>query len=52
MGLGELTPGIPAQEYERRRKDLMDALPDNSVVVCIAGQMKYMSGRESLSFYS
>lgn len=47
VGLGELTPGISAQEYDRRRKDLMDGLPENTIVVCIAGQMKYMSGRES-----
>ena len=36
------------EEYERRRKELMDRLPDDSLVVSIAGQMKYMSGRKSL----
>ena len=36
-------------EYERRRKALMDRLPDNSMVVCVAGQMKYMSGRKHSS---
>uniref|UniRef100_D8PL84 Aminopeptidase P N-terminal domain-containing protein n=1 Tax=Schizophyllum commune (strain H4-8 / FGSC 9210) TaxID=578458 RepID=D8PL84_SCHCM len=41
---GELTPGIPQEEYERRRKALMDSLPDNSVVVCAAAPIKYMSG--------
>jgi hypothetical protein len=40
----ELTPGIPSEEYERRRKDLMDSLPNNSVVVLIAAPVKYMSG--------
>ncbi|KAG2755665.1 peptidase M24 [Suillus brevipes Sb2] len=40
----ELTPGIPSEEYERRRKDLMDSLPSNSVVVLIAAPVKYMSG--------
>ncbi|KAL1704432.1 peptidase M24, structural domain-containing protein [Schizophyllum commune] len=44
---GELTPGIPQEEYERRRKALMDSLPDNSVVVCAAAPIKYMSGGES-----
>jgi intermediate cleaving peptidase 55 len=40
----ELTPGIPSEEYERRRKELMDSLPSNSVVVLIAAPVKYMSG--------
>ncbi|KAG2345012.1 peptidase M24 [Suillus weaverae] len=41
----ELTPGIPSEEYERRRKELMNSLPSNSVVVLIAAPVKYMSGR-------
>ncbi|KAF8489349.1 peptidase M24 [Russula emetica] len=40
---GEVTPGIPAWEYERRRKQLVDGLPDGSLVVCVAGHVKYMS---------
>ncbi|KAF9224423.1 peptidase M24 [Gyrodon lividus] len=40
----ELTPGIPVEEYERRRKELMDNLPSNSVVVSVAAPIKYMSG--------
>ncbi|KAF9458010.1 peptidase M24 [Collybia nuda] len=40
----DLTPGIPAEDYERRRRYLMDALPDNSIVVCVAAPIKYMSG--------
>ncbi|KAI0002876.1 peptidase M24, structural domain-containing protein [Russula compacta] len=39
----EVTPGIPASEYERRRKQLVDGLPDGSLVVCVAGHVKYMS---------
>ncbi|KAI0301929.1 peptidase M24 [Multifurca ochricompacta] len=39
----EVTPGIPTSEYERRRKQLVDGLPDGSLVVCVAGQIKYMS---------
>ncbi|TFK56263.1 peptidase M24 [Heliocybe sulcata] len=41
----ELTPGIPAHEYKRRRKELMDSLPDNSIVVSVAAPVKYMSGQ-------
>ena len=41
---GEVTPGIPASEYERRRRQLVDGLPEGSLVVCMAGQVKYMSG--------
>lgn len=39
----ELTPGIRAQEYAQRRQRLMESLPDGSVVVAIAGEIKYMS---------
>ena len=42
----ETTPGIPQKEYDRRRRELMESLPDDSLVVCIAGQVKYMSGRK------
>ncbi|KAA1465904.1 peptidase M24 [Dentipellis sp. KUC8613] len=40
----EATPGIPVEEYERRRKELMEDLPEGSLVVSVAGQVKYMSG--------
>ncbi|THH29606.1 hypothetical protein EUX98_g4589 [Antrodiella citrinella] len=40
----EVTPGISQQEYELRRRSLMDSLPDNSIVVAVGGQIKYMSG--------
>lgn len=40
----QLTPGIPKSEYEERRKNLMDRLPDNSVVVAMSGRVKSMSG--------
>lgn len=45
---GEITPGVSAEEYEQRRKTLMDRLPENSLVVSVSAEMKYMSGRESL----
>lgn len=38
-----LTPGIPAAEYEARRRSLMDRLPSGSVVVLMGGRIKYMS---------
>lgn len=40
----ELTPGIPAEEYEWRRRQLMENLPNDSVVVSVAAPVKYMSG--------
>jgi len=49
---GEVTPGIPASEYERRRKRLVDGLPDGSLVVCVAGHVKYMSAGEPLAHVS
>ena len=33
VAFDHLTPGIPATEYENRRRALMDRLPPNSVVV-------------------
>ncbi|KAI0829267.1 peptidase M24, structural domain-containing protein [Trametes gibbosa] len=41
----ETTPGIPQKEYDRRRRELVQSLPDNCIVVCVAGQVKYMSGQ-------
>jgi hypothetical protein len=49
LSAGQLTPGIPAIEYEQRRQKLMHALPDDSIVVSVAAPMKYMSGSECLS---
>ncbi|KAF8554093.1 peptidase M24 [Imleria badia] len=40
----ELTPGIPLEEYEQRRRQLMQNLPNDSVVVSVAAPIKYMSG--------
>lgn len=40
----ELTPGIPAREFEDRRRRLMDKLPEGSVIVCMSGRTKMMSG--------
>lgn len=46
---GELTPGIQAAQYEQRRAELMDALPDDSLVVSIAAPIKYVSNSASLN---
>ncbi|KAF8629628.1 hypothetical protein AX15_003362 [Amanita polypyramis BW_CC] len=39
----ELTPGIPAEDYECRRRKLMESLPDNSIAVSVSAPIKYMS---------
>ena len=39
----DLTPGIPASDYEQRRRNLMESLPDRSIVISVAAPMKYMS---------
>jgi hypothetical protein len=39
----ELTPGITQLEYHLRRKQLVDSLPDNSIVVAVAAPIKYQS---------
>lgn len=43
VAMEHLTPGIPATEYEQRRKMLMDRLPEKSAVVLMGGRTKYMS---------
>lgn len=43
VALNDLTPGIPALEYEQRRRNLMDRLPPGSAVVLMGGRIKYMS---------
>ena len=43
VAFDHLTPGIPAIEYENRRRALMDRLPPKSVVVLMGGRIKYMS---------
>lgn len=48
----EITPGISAEEYEQRRKALMERLPEDSLVVSVSAEMKYMSGRKSPRKYA
>lgn len=43
VAMDHLTPGIPASEYEDRRRRLMERLPPKSVVVLMGGRIKYMS---------
>ncbi|KAL7419454.1 aminopeptidase [Cryptotrichosporon argae] len=43
---GELTPGVPAEEYEARRRALMDrlgALGEGATVVCMGGTVRLVS---------
>ncbi|GAA5954869.1 hypothetical protein JCM21900_004971 [Sporobolomyces salmonicolor] len=40
---GELTPGIPADEYEARRRALMDSLDDGSTVIVSGNKVMYMT---------
>jgi len=47
----ELTPGIPVSDYEQRRRNLMELLPERSLVVSVAAPVKYMSGRKCHSVY-
>lgn len=47
----ELTPGIPTEEYERRRKALMASLPADSIVVSVAAPIKYMSNSKPWDIY-
>ncbi|RXK34894.1 hypothetical protein M231_07858 [Tremella mesenterica] len=43
--IDDLTPGIPAGEYEDRRRKLMKNLPEGAVVVCMGGTVRLMSQR-------
>ncbi|OXG34856.1 xaa-Pro aminopeptidase [Cryptococcus neoformans Bt120] len=54
---GELTPGVPGEEYERRRRQLMESLGEGAKVVCMGGTVRLMSQsifyrfRQSTDFY-
>ncbi|WVQ85581.1 hypothetical protein IAT38_007747 [Cryptococcus sp. DSM 104549] len=54
---GELTPGVPAEEYERRRRALMEILGEGARVVCMGGTVRLMSQsifyrfRQATDFY-
>ncbi|OCF32906.1 xaa-Pro aminopeptidase [Kwoniella heveanensis CBS 569] len=57
VGETELTPGVPASEYERRRKNLMEYLGEGARVICMGGTVRLMSQsifyrfRQSTDFY-
>ncbi|ODO07430.1 xaa-Pro aminopeptidase [Cryptococcus wingfieldii CBS 7118] len=40
---GELTPGVPGEEYERRRRKLMESLGEDAKVVIMGGTVRLMS---------
>jgi intermediate cleaving peptidase 55 len=48
---GELTPGITALEYHHRRAALASKLPQNSVAILAAAELKYRSGAVFYDFH-
>ncbi|WWD18077.1 hypothetical protein CI109_102524 [Kwoniella shandongensis] len=54
---GELTPGVPAEEYEERRRKLMESLGEGARVICMGGTVRLMSQsifyrfRQATDFY-
>ena len=46
-----MTPGITAQEYYDRRVKLARALPDNSIAILAAADLKYRSGAVFYKFH-
>ncbi|MCJ1461597.1 hypothetical protein MMC07_000194 [Pseudocyphellaria aurata] len=48
---GEITPGISALEYARRRSDLVSKLPKNSIAIVAASEVKYRSGAVFYEFH-
>lgn len=46
-----MTPGITAQEYYDRRVKLARSLPDNSIAILAAADLKYRSGAVFYKFH-
>eukprot|EP00884_Botryococcus_braunii_P006302 jgi/Botrbrau1/15673/Bobra.4_1s0054.1 len=44
VGPGEVMPGIPAAEFQARRKALVDAMPAGGAAVVASAQLAYMTG--------
>lgn len=42
----DITPGFPGSEYEQRRRNLMELLPEKSIAVTVSSPIKFMSGSE------
>lgn len=51
MKKDEVTPGFTANEYKRRRSNLMDSLPENSAVVCLGYGTRYMTNNIFYPFH-
>jgi hypothetical protein len=47
VGSKHLTPGIPASEYEDRRKKLMESLGEGAVVICMGNTVRLVTQRMS-----
>ncbi|KAJ2851504.1 aminopeptidase [Coemansia brasiliensis] len=43
VGKGETTPGISQSEYDQRRRQLVDSLPDSSLAFVFSAQMHFVS---------
>ncbi|KAI9318368.1 peptidase M24, structural domain-containing protein [Dichotomocladium elegans] len=48
---GEVTPGLPAAEFEQRRANLMKVLPEGSVVITAGYSTRYMSNNVFYPFH-
>jgi hypothetical protein len=46
-----LTAGVPASEYEDRRKKLMESLGDGAVVICMGNTVRLVTQRKSPTGY-
>ncbi|CAO3631057.1 unnamed protein product [Cunninghamella blakesleeana] len=51
MSKGEVTPGLPAIEYERRRSKLMSTLPQGSIVIATGYGIRYMTNNIFYPFH-
>lgn len=51
LQLGELTPGITAQEYADRRTNLAAKLPDNAIAIIAASDIQFRSGSVFYEFH-
>jgi hypothetical protein len=47
VGSKHLTPGIPASEYEDRRKKVMESLGEGAVVICMGNTVRLVTQRMS-----
>ncbi|SAM05266.1 hypothetical protein [Absidia glauca] len=51
MKKGEVTPGLPTEEFERRRSNLMKSLPEGSVAISMGYSTRYMTNNIFYPFH-